>query len=134
MVKAAKSLAPVFFDANIVLDVIIPGRPRATLARRALTANTPAAISTLTVHPIGHFGRQAGLDLGTIQLIVSDLRLLALDEAAVAWAFANCRGDDFEDALQLGVAVVAGCGKFVTADKNLAKTYTGHIPMKIVLI
>lgn len=61
--------------------------------------------------------------LQALQAFLTDYQLLSLDQADFDWAFANVRNDDFEDALQLAVAVRNGCEQFITFDKGLFETY-----------
>lgn len=122
----------IFLDANVLLDIILPERPRLALVQQFL-ADTPAvAISALSVHLAVHFGQKAGLQRSGIEATLAPLLILPINGEAVQWAFANVEGDDFEDALQVAAAVQNGCQKFVTSDVALARRYHSFIDMKLL--
>lgn len=112
----------VFLDANILLEIIL-GRKNELKARQFIeTGDNSLFISTLTAQLVVHFG-QAIVDLSVLRKFLADYTLLTLDSADFEWAFTNVRNQDFEDALQLAVAIRNGCSKFVTFDKTLVTTY-----------
>ena len=51
----------VFIDANILIELIIPGRAKSKPVKNTLANYQEAAMSTLTAHLYWHFGRQAGV-------------------------------------------------------------------------
>lgn len=65
---------------------------------------------------------------------MSEFTTLPLLPEDVAWAYENIRDEDFEDALQLAVAVRTGCETFVTFDKHLAKTYSNLPTLEVKLL
>jgi predicted nucleic acid-binding protein len=65
---------------------------------------------------------------------MQDYVMIELSADDFAWAFDNARDDDFEDALQLAVAIRTGCDTFVTFDKQLAKNYNNLPTLKVVLL
>lgn len=112
----------IFLDANVLLEIIL-GRENEAIARKTLEAyQGNLSISSLTAHLVVHFG-QALVDLPVLRQFLSDYTILSLESADFEWAFTNLRNTDFEDALQIGVAVRNGCTDFLTFDKNLFKTY-----------
>lgn len=112
----------IFLDANILLEIVL-GRKQATAARKLLENQTEKPlISTLTAHLVVHFG-QAIVDLPVLRQFLGDYDLVSLESADFDWAFMNMRGSDFEDALQLAVAVRNGCSSIITFDKDLYKNY-----------
>ncbi|MCA9348114.1 hypothetical protein KC867_01750 [Candidatus Saccharibacteria bacterium] len=80
-----------------------------------------------------YFGSK-NLPLSTLQGFLSDFEMLSLDSADFDWAFNNIRDSDFEDALQIAIAVRNGCNEFVTFKKNLASTYDNLESIKIRLL
>lgn len=112
----------IFLDANILLEIIL-GRDNEAIARKVLeTRQGNLSISSLTAHLIVHFGR-ALVDLPVLRHFLSDYTILSLEGADFEWAFTNLRDSDFEDALQIGVAIRNGCTDFLTFDKDLHKAY-----------
>lgn len=116
----------VFVDANAVLEIAIPGRPSTRAVAELL--GQPASflyVSTLTSHLVWYFSRKGGLDDLRIKEVMNDYKLLPLTPADYAWALANERDKDFEDAVQVAVALHNGCDQFVTLDRQLPKRYAG---------
>jgi predicted nucleic acid-binding protein len=119
----------VFLDANVLLEIIL-GRNQKNVARRFIEQRSENLyISALTAHLVAHFGR-AIVDLPVLREFLADYNMIALDPIDFEWAFTNARNQDFEDALQLAVAIRNGCGRFVTLDKNLASTYSNLIQIQ----
>ena len=122
-----------FLDANVLLEVLL-GRNNEPQARSFLTAHSKQLfISSLTAHLIVHFG-QAIVALPIIRRFLSDYSILELAAADFEWAFNNLRNNDYEDALQLAVAIRHGCSQFVTLDKTLALAYASLMPIEVILI
>lgn len=111
-----------YFDANVLLEIALD-RPHYAVAKQTFRRHAPyVAVSTLTGHLVMHFGvKRVGLD--GLRSLLSDYQLLTLSEADFAWAYANRRNEDFEDALQLAVAIREGCEVFYTFDEGLYKLY-----------
>jgi len=123
----------VFLDANVLLEIVL-GRNHETIARRFIEQQGGSFyISALTAHLVVHFG-EAIVDLPVIRKFLADYTILTLDAMDFEWAFTNMRDQDFEDALQLAVAIRNGCGQFVTFDKNLATTYGNIIQIQTQLL
>ncbi len=112
----------VFLDANIVLEILL-GREKDAAARKLLeTYAGNLHISALTSHLVTHFGQKI-VELPTLRQFLADYIILSLEAADFEWAFTNLRNQDFEDTLQLGVAIRHGCSHFITFDKPLYQTY-----------
>lgn len=111
-----------FLDANVLLEIIL-GRSKQSIARQSLEiAPENLKISALTAHLVMHFGT-AVADLPVLREFLADYEILDLSAADIEWAFNNARNNDFEDALQLAVAIRNGCNEFVTFDRQLQKDY-----------
>lgn len=124
---------PIFLDANILLEIIL-SRNNESTARQFITKNSEhLCISALTAHLVVYFG-QAIVDLPILREFLADYTILSLDSADYEWAFTNLRNKDFEDALQLAVAVRNGCSQFVTFDKKLADDYAELLQIKTKLL
>jgi predicted nucleic acid-binding protein len=118
----------VFLDANILLEVLLPGRPKAALA--AEYAQDETVVSPLSAHLYVHFGKKEGFPVGVLTRQLALLNYASLGGEEVQWAITNCQDDDFEDALQVASAVISNCEQFITLDKSLAKKYQKFISMK----
>ncbi len=112
----------IFLDANILLEIILD-RPKQHVAIKHLEKQPESLyISSLTAHLVVYFG-QSRVGLPTIRNFLADYTILPLEESDFTWAFTNARNKDFEDALQLGVAIRHACTQFVTFDSKLSKDY-----------
>lgn len=99
------------------------GREKDAEARRVLKQYAGNLyISALTAHLVMHFG-QTFVALPVLRQFLTDYTILPLTAEDFEWAFINIRNRDFEDALQLGVAIRHGCSQFVTFDEALFATY-----------
>lgn len=122
-----------FVDANILLEIIL-SRKNEKLARDILKDNSNRLfISALTAHLVVHFG-QSIVDLPILRSFLGDYTILALNESDFEWAFTNMRNQDFEDALQLAVAIRNGCDTFITLDKDLATNYNNLPQIKTTIL
>lgn len=74
------------------------------------------------------------VDRKAVEAFLSDYTILPLDAVNFDWAFRNTRNSDFEDALQIAVALKNGCDEFVTLDKRLAKIYDNLPTMRVTLL
>lgn len=111
-----------FLDANILLEILLD-RQNNHIARGYLQHHAGnLGISALTAHLVIHFGTVI-VGLPVLRKFLDDYKLQSLTDADFAWAFQNARNDDFEDALQLAVAIRAGYDEFVTFDKTLYEAY-----------
>ena len=123
----------VFLDANIILEILLD-RKNNLKARKLIAAHAGKLyISSLTVHIAVYFGQQEQ-ELPVIKTLLSDYHIESLTSQDTAWAFNNVRNDDFEDALQLAIAIRANCQEFVTFDKTLFDTYKDLATIKVVLL
>lgn len=124
----------IFFDANVVIEAMLI-RANAQKATYAIQkAGDQAAISSLTGHLVVYFGKKERIDVSTALGYVVDFTMLPLEQADFDWAYTNMRDDDFEDALQLAVAIRNGCDIFMTFDKKLHDTYKSLPQLKIKLV
>lgn len=124
----------VFLDANILLEIILKDRVKNLQVENFLEAvSEPTAISMLSVHLIMHFGRKERANDEFLEGVIRENELLSLIPEDYEWASVNEKKKDFEDALQMAVAIRAGCETFVTLDSDLAKAYA-ELPIKIMNI
>jgi predicted nucleic acid-binding protein len=83
-------------------------------------------ISALTVHLVMYFGLKA-YSADVLKAFLADFTVLAVEPSDVVWAFDHMVKNDFEDALQVSVALRTGCEVFYTFDRNLYAAYK-HLP------
>jgi predicted nucleic acid-binding protein len=123
----------IFLDANIVLEIVLE-RQNQQLAINFLSKYSDNLnISSLTAHLIIYFG-QKRVDLPVLRRFLEDYIVLSLDSVDFEWAFNNIRNNDFEDALQLSVAIRNGCNSFITFDKSLVDSYANLRNISIQLL
>lgn len=115
-----------FVDVNVLIE-ILESRPKRKAAQNLMRANAGNLyISTLTCHIVTYVSqKRVGLEL--LEQFLTDYEWLALLPEDVLWAFDNRRGKDFEDALQIAIAIRNGCDTFITLDQELFRTY-GALP------
>lgn len=112
----------IFLDANVLLEIVLE-RKNSQLAREIIIANAGHLnISALTAHLVVYFGQNV-VGLPVIRKFLGDYNIQTLSSADFEWAFNNARNADFEDALQLAVAIRTGSEEFITLDKTLFETY-----------
>ncbi len=121
-----------FFDANVLLEILLPERSNPDRAIQALRAASAQVVSPLTVHLYAHFGQKQGFELSQLLEDVSKYLISELGANEVAWAIKNHQGSDFEDALQVACALTSNAQVFVTFDKKLAENYQKFIKVKVL--
>lgn len=123
----------IFLDTNILLEITLPDRPHYQQVKSFLErAKESTAISMLSTHLVMHFGRKAQINDAFLHAVINENSLLALTSEDYAWAANNEQGNDFEDALQLAVAIRAGCNSYITLDRALVKRYA-KLPIAIIV-
>lgn len=120
----------IFLDANILLEILLE-RKNDKVARRFIKNNAGhLAISALTAHLVVHFGSKV-VDLPILRQFLGDYYMLEMTYMDFDWAFNNARSSDFEDALQLAIAIRNGCNEFVTFESQLYKVYKDLPTIKV---
>lgn len=120
-----------FVDANVLLEVILR-RARLATCENFLNNNKDKAISTLTLDLVMYFVERNKLDWKPVKVFLEGFIWLSIIDADAQWAFAQFRGDDFEDALQVACAIREGCNIFVTLDGALSKKYSDNIAISLL--
>jgi predicted nucleic acid-binding protein len=121
-----------FLDANILLEVLLD-RKKAASAKSIIEASAGRAhISSLTGQLVIYYAQKI-VDLSLLRQFLGDYKMVDLNRADFEWAFNNIRGQDFEDALQIGAAIRSGCDQFITLDQPLYKKYKAIRSIKIIL-
>jgi predicted nucleic acid-binding protein len=122
-----------FLDANILLEVLLD-RKKAAVAKLIIETNAGQSyISSLTGHLVVHYVQKV-VGLAVIRQFLDDYEMVGLTATDFEWAFNNIRDQDFEDALQLAVAIRSGCDQFITLDQSLFKAYKGLPFIKVKLV
>lgn len=123
----------VFLDTNILLEIILVNRPCYAQVKHFLEmTREETAISPLTIHLVMYFGRKEQADDAFLHATLNQNALLSLTPQDYEWATNHEQGRDFEDALQVAMAIRSGCTSFVTLDTALAKRHVG-LPIEIVV-
>ncbi len=120
-----------FVDANVLVEVI---EERANFEASVAFLRKNAGnmyISALTVHLVMYFCRKV-TTTEHLQAFLSDFYITPITSSEVTWAFNNLRSKDFEDALQIASALLAGCEQFVTFDRGLIKRYGSELQLTFV--
>lgn len=115
-----------FADANIILEILLPGRPKSQDVEKLLRGKD-ICISMLTVHLVYHFGLQERYELNQIKRFLDGYAILDVTGSDYQKALQTIRDKDFEDALQLAVAMRSDCDAVITLDRQFAKTYKDKI-------
>jgi len=122
----------VFFDANVVMETMAPGRLKREKALDYIVDCSESRLSALSVHLLFYFGLKLGYSMETLCTLTHLHKIVDLTGADVEWAMKHCPNNDFEDALQVSMARRAGCTTFVTLDKKLARAYDSYISMVVL--
>lgn len=118
----------ILLDANILLEMLIAGRPSKNKVIRWFEENEDDyCISMLTVHLVLHFGLKDGLGVSDLKTFLADYPKIALIPDDYVAALEVLRDDDHEDALQLAGALRSRCSAIVTLDGRFANTYKDKI-------
>ncbi|MBI3624077.1 type II toxin-antitoxin system VapC family toxin [Candidatus Saccharibacteria bacterium] len=118
----------ILLDANVLLEMLIAGRPRKAKVLRWMEQNTAEyCISMLTVHLVLHFGLKDGLSISQIKTFLSYYPKIALLPEDYVEAIKILRDQDHEDAIQLSLAERIGCDHIVTLDQKFADTYKNRL-------
>ncbi len=124
----------VCLDANVILEVLLERRHRAIASRAISEIKDKPSISMLSLHLVVYFCRVSHLPFSAIYGALDMVEILDLIHADYQWAKYNMRDDDFEDALQIAVAIRSGCEMLLTLDKKLHDTYKSLPQLKIQLV
>lgn len=118
----------ILLDANILLEMLIAGRPRKQAVLNWMQLNQEEfCISMLSVHLILHFGLRDGLTISDIKAFLADYPKVALLPEDYVAAVQILKDIDHEDALQLATAERIGCSSIVTLDQRFADTYKARM-------
>ena len=123
----------VCFDANLLLEVVFARKHTDLVVEYLKKTQQIVVISALTGHLVVHFGKKER-KIPVLREFLQDFEMLSLEKIDFEWAFNNMMNDDFEDSLQLAVAVRNGCEQFVTLDRKLYLKYKNLSSLKVKLL
>lgn len=119
-------------DANVLIEIILR-RKSATACRNYIdSTKEDLAITMLSLDLAMYYAESNKLALGPVEQFLRLFVWLSIVDTDAAWAFQYFKDDDYEDALQIAVAIREGCSTFVTLDKSLAKKYSKVIPIDLL--
>lgn len=123
----------VFLDANILLEVLLPNRLHyKKVAKYLQSLSHQPHISVLSARILLYFGDKNGLTKEQIELALKSFIIQDLLFSDYQSAMKLVVDRDYEDALQLSVAIRAGCGSIITLDKKFAKRYGGKMKFTVI--
>jgi predicted nucleic acid-binding protein len=122
----------VFADANVVLELLLFGRQKAAVVSSIIAQSPAVAISMLTVHLAHYFGKKEGMKFDEVAELLVDFIIEDLTKEDYKLAQKLLVANDFEDALQLAVALRIGCDRIITLDKTFARDYADKIEFELV--
>ena len=128
-----KSMSKIFFDANILLDILLPARPNHTKAKLAYEKicqrYQDLATSENILTTIEYIASKNGTSCETLGRFFDGLQtnfaLYSFTESlkrSLAYYKESCqKGEkiDFEDLLQIQCAIHYGCDAFLTEDRGI---------------
>lgn len=121
-----------FVDANVLLETLLIGRKKAAIAVKVLSSAENVVISPLTTHLYVYFGKKEN---HTVSVLLEDLQayqITPMNQPVFEWAVANRQYENFEDALQVACAVLGGCDRIITFDRQLANNYRRFIDIQLL--
>ena len=126
-------MSKIFFDANILLDILLPGRPNHTKAKAAYEIVCQEydilATSENILTTIEYIASKNGTPCETLVQFFDGLQAHfalysfteSLQKSFLYYKEACNKGEkiDFEDLLQVQCAIYYGCDVFLTEDKGI---------------
>lgn len=114
----------ILLDANILLEMLITGRPKKDVVFKWMERNTEEfCISMLSVHLVLYFGLKDNLNISELKSFLADYPKIGLLPEDYVAAIGLLRDKNHEDALQLALAERTGCSSIVTLDKKFSEIY-----------
>jgi predicted nucleic acid-binding protein len=123
----------ILLDANLLLEMLIAGRPRQAIVLDWMEENAePFCITMLTVHLVLHFGLKDSVTLRDIRTFLADYPKIALLPEDYVAALGLLKNRDHENALQLAAAERTNCSAIVTLDLKFAASYKDRLPFVVL--
>jgi predicted nucleic acid-binding protein len=129
----------VALDTNVLIDLLLEGRPGKEAAQQIVSAAQSGAIeaqvSTQSIIDAAYTCRKQGANIEAFREAIRKMRTIvkisAIDWIDLAWALAHDSGD-FEDDMQYASAYNSVCDYFITRDKALQQLNDPYIPMTVI--
>ncbi|MFW5720709.1 MAG: type II toxin-antitoxin system VapC family toxin [Candidatus Dojkabacteria bacterium] len=114
----------VVLDSSFLLEILLD-REYAHECK-AVTAESSAlfCISIITVHLCYYFLLKEGISISTITRSIAPFTILESSSNDLSLALEILQGDDFEDALQVAIALNNRCDIMYTLDKKMRSRYS----------
>ncbi|HSH31732.1 MAG TPA: PIN domain-containing protein [Candidatus Saccharimonadales bacterium] len=123
----------ILLDANILLELALPARPDQAIVKNWVECvEEQFCISMLTTHLVLYFGDKEGITRTNLRAFLDRYPMQDLVAADYDWAIKAVRGRDYEDALQVAVAVRTGCAAIATLGQQFAHNYRDKIAFELV--
>jgi len=128
----------VFFDTNVLLDLLIPGRKSDSVMAILTAVKThqlEGQITTQSILDAKYSSRKQGISFERFKVFYDDLRRFInfgeIDPMHLDWAFEHYSGD-LEDDAQYASAYDACCDYFLTRDIQLQERNSELCPMTVI--
>lgn len=133
----------VALDTNVLLDVLLEGRPHKAEAEWILSAaeakRFKAQITTQSIIDAAYTTRKQKMDtrtfVETMDRLRSIVQITAIDWLDLSWSISNPQYEssgDFEDDAQIANAYNSLCDYFITRDKKLLDLNKEGCPLMII--
>jgi predicted nucleic acid-binding protein len=122
----------IFVDTNIIIEIILPNRPKRDVCINALQADARFCISLLTCNIVMYFSEKYKLKTRNVLKFLDSFVILDSTLSDYSNAKKYLRNGDFEDALQVSCCVNNQIGKILTMDKGLAQAYKRVLEVELV--
>ncbi len=120
------------FDTNVLTDMML-ARPTAEISHAYFAQNIKeASASILSLQFLMYYAEKHHMNTDAVRKASNLMIWLPVTEEDTQWAFEHYDGKDYEDALQVSIALREGCTTFVTRDKKLAQKYADEIKIKLI--
>lgn len=122
-------------DANILLE-LLEQRGKVDLVMKRLeqyaAAHETVAVSVLTASHLFYLAEAHKLPIESAEGLLARFKLLDVTNEDIAWALSHYQGKDFEDGLQISVALRCGASAFLTLDGPLSRKYAAELPIELI--
>jgi predicted nucleic acid-binding protein len=125
----------IVLDTNVLMELLERRRyftEVLEVLQKYQTEAQLAAISALTVSNVFYLAERFKVAPKNVELMLAGYRVLDVLAQDVEWALGHYARQDFEDALQVAVAIRVGCKAFLTIDSQLARKYGALVPVELI--
>jgi predicted nucleic acid-binding protein len=122
----------VFVDVNIILEIVLPQRPKYNECIYILDTQDTFFVSTLTCNITMYFAEKFKLKLSNIIKFLDSFYILDLTQEDYQKAKTFLKNRDFEDALQVSCCLNNNIQKIITMDRGLYNKYNKLLQVVLV--